>query len=76
MRGGRETSDSHEDALLSRLYQRVSDRQEPRYAADYDMTAGLKRYQSWLDEHGQDTALPADVASARGPGAGGRCHGA
>ncbi len=70
MRGGGETSNSHEDALLSRLYQEVSDQQEPRYAAEYDMTAGLKRYQSWLDDHGQDAAVPADVAAARMAGAG------
>jgi RNA polymerase sigma-70 factor (sigma-E family) len=74
VRGGRETSDSHDDAMLSRLYHGVSDRQEPHYAAEYDMTAGLKRYQSWLDEHGQDAApdaaVPAAVASPRMPGAG------
>jgi RNA polymerase sigma-70 factor (sigma-E family) len=74
VRGGRETSDSHDDAMLSRLYHGVSGRQEPHYAAEYDMTAGLKRYQSWLDEHGQDaapdTAVPADVASGGMPGAG------
>ena len=70
MRGGGETSNSHEDALLSQLYQEVSDRQEPRYAAEYDMTAGLKRYQSWLDDHGQDAAVPADVAAATMAGAG------
>ena len=56
MRGGRETSDSHDDAMLSHLYHEVSGRQEPHYAAGYDMTAGLKRYQSWLDEHAQDAA--------------------
>jgi RNA polymerase sigma-70 factor (sigma-E family) len=74
VRGGRETSDSHDDATLSRLYHEVSGRQEPHYAAEYDMTAGLKRYQSWLDEHGQDTApdaaVPADAAGGGMPGAG------
>ena len=63
MRGGRETSDSHDDATLSRLYHQVSGRQEPHYAAEYDVTAGLKRYQSWLDEHGQDAAVQ-DAAPA------------
>ena len=56
MRGGRKSSDSHEDAVLSGLYQQVSERQEPRYAAGYDMTSGLDRYQSWLRKHGQDDA--------------------
>jgi RNA polymerase sigma-70 factor (sigma-E family) len=67
VRGGRETSDSHDDAMLSRLYHGVSGRQEPHYAAEYDMTAGLKRYQSWLDEHGQDVAPDAAVPAAAEP---------
>jgi RNA polymerase sigma-70 factor (sigma-E family) len=64
VRGGRETSDSHDDAMLSRLYHGVSERQEPHYAAEYDMTAGLKRYQSWLDEHGQDAGPPPAAPDA------------
>jgi len=64
VRGGRETSDSHDDAMLSHLYHEVSGRQEPHYAAGYDMTAGLKRYQSWLDEHGQDAAPGAAAPDA------------
>jgi len=54
VRGGRETSDSHDDAVLSGLYQQVSERQEPRYAAGYDMRSGLDRYQSWLRKQGGD----------------------
>ncbi len=69
MRGGRETSDSRDDAMLSRLYHGVSRRQEPQYAAEYDMTAGLKRYQSWLDEHGPDAAVPAGAAEPAAPDA-------
>jgi len=62
VRGGRKSSDSHEDAVLSGLYQQVSERQEPRYAAGYDMTSGLDRYQSWLRKHGRDDA-GADVGA-------------
>jgi RNA polymerase sigma-70 factor (sigma-E family) len=50
---GRDTSDSHEDMLLSRLYQQVTKRQEPRFGADYDVALGLKRYKAWLRDHGE-----------------------
>jgi RNA polymerase sigma-70 factor (sigma-E family) len=66
--GGRETGTSHEDALLSGLYQQVTDRQEARSAAEYDLGKGQERYQAWLEEHtgpeGDDAAEglePADV---------------
>ena len=52
MRGG-ETSDSHEDMLLSRLYQQITKLQEPRFGADYDVALGLKRYKAWLRDHGE-----------------------
>ena len=58
MRGGG-TSSSHDDALLSRLYQQVTAAQEPRFAAGYDLQAGLDRYQGWLRMHTDAAASPA-----------------
>jgi RNA polymerase sigma-70 factor (sigma-E family) len=49
--GGRETSTSHEDMLLSGVYQQVTDQQGARFAAGYDLEKGLERYQAWLGEH-------------------------
>jgi RNA polymerase sigma-70 factor (sigma-E family) len=60
MRGGG-TSSSHDDALLSHLYQQVTAGQERQFAAGYDLDAGLDRYQGWLREH---TGQPADTAAA------------
>ena len=45
---GSETGDSHEDTLLSRLYQQVTEWQAPRFGAEYDAASGLDRYQAWL----------------------------
>ena len=41
---------SPEDMLLSRLYQHVTELQEPRFSAGYDLDAGLERYRTWLQE--------------------------
>jgi RNA polymerase sigma-70 factor (sigma-E family) len=49
--GGRETSTSHQDMLLSGVYQQVTDQQGTRFAAGYDLEKGLERYQAWLGEH-------------------------
>jgi RNA polymerase sigma-70 factor (sigma-E family) len=49
--GGRETSTSHEDMLLSGVYQQVTDQQGARLAAGYDPEPGLDRYQAWLRQH-------------------------
>jgi RNA polymerase sigma-70 factor (sigma-E family) len=49
--GGRETGTSHQDILLSGVYQQVSDQQGARFAADYDLGKALERYQAWLGEH-------------------------
>jgi RNA polymerase sigma-70 factor (sigma-E family) len=49
---GRDTSDSHEDMLLSRLYQQVTKWQEPRFGSEYDVASGLDRYKTWLHDHG------------------------
>jgi RNA polymerase sigma-70 factor (sigma-E family) len=45
-----DTGSSHEDVLLSRLYQQVTDLQEPGFSAGYDLDQGLGRYRTWLDE--------------------------
>jgi len=47
---GRETGSSHEDMLLSRLYQQVTELQEPRFRAGYELDKGLERYRTWLQE--------------------------
>ena len=50
---GRETGDSHEDMLLSRLYEQVTKWQEPRFGGQYDVASGLDRYKTWLRDHGE-----------------------
>jgi RNA polymerase sigma-70 factor (sigma-E family) len=49
--GPRRADSSGEDELLSRLYQQVTEQQAARFAAGYDMAAGLDRYRAWLGEH-------------------------
>ena len=52
--------DPDPDVLLSRLYQQVTARQEARFSADYDLVAGLDRYQTWLRiERAADEAVYA-----------------
>ena len=46
-----DTGTSHEDALLSRLYHQVTELQEPRFSAGYDLDQGLARYRTWLQEN-------------------------
>ena len=46
---GRETGTSAEDALLSRVYQQVTELQESRFSTEYDLDKGLKRYRAWLN---------------------------
>jgi RNA polymerase sigma-70 factor (sigma-E family) len=62
VRGG-ETSSSSDDALASRLYQQVAEAQEPRFTADYDLEAGLKRYQDWLHEPADDASGTLNAAA-------------
>ncbi len=50
---GREQDNSH-DGVLSRLYQQVTELQEPRFRADYDLAKGLERYRAWLGDHTED----------------------
>ena len=40
---GRETGSSHEDMLLSGLYQQVTELQEPLFGAEYDLAKGAIR---------------------------------
>ena len=47
MRGGGDVS-AHDDALLSRVYQQISETREPYFAAGYDLRTGMDRYQAWL----------------------------
>jgi RNA polymerase sigma-70 factor (sigma-E family) len=68
MRGGGRTDGSHDDALVSGLYQQVTGAQEAQFAAGYDLDAGLNRYQIWLREHADDTSVtPAAEADAVRP---------
>lgn len=68
MRGGDGAGSSHEDELLSRLYRQVADGQESRFAAGYDVEAGLNRYQAWLHEHSEVETKPLVTAGAAAPG--------
>ena len=68
MRGGGGTSSSHDDAVVSSLYQQVTGAQETQFAAGYDLEAGLNRYQIWLREYADDAAAtPAAEADAVQP---------
>jgi len=69
VRAACETSGPDPDATLSRLYQAAMAAQEPRFAAGYDLEAGLGRYRAWLAEHsGATAAAPAaGVVSAVRP---------
>jgi RNA polymerase sigma-70 factor (sigma-E family) len=65
---GRETGNSHEDVLLSRLYHQVTELQTSRFGAQYDLEKGRERYMTWLHEHGETSrehdAAPGTVVSA------------
>jgi RNA polymerase sigma-70 factor (sigma-E family) len=60
---GREPGSSPEDVLPSRVYQQVTELQEPRFSAEYDLDKGLERYRTWLNEH----AGAAEQHTATGP---------
>jgi RNA polymerase sigma-70 factor (sigma-E family) len=67
--GRRGAASSPEDELLSRLYQQITGRQAARFAAGYDIAAGLDRYRAWLGEHtaeeqARPQALPVAVPAA------------
>jgi RNA polymerase sigma-70 factor (sigma-E family) len=63
MRGGGEAGDSHEDMLLSRLYEQVAEWQKGQVAAGYDLAASLDRYRTWLAANTESSA-PEDAAEA------------
>jgi len=65
MRGGGGTSSSHDDAVLSGIYQQVTEAQEPRFAAGYDLQAGLDRYRGWLREQAGDAPVPPAAPAER-----------
>src|SRR5579863_8834230 len=65
MRGGGDAS-AHDDALLSRVYQQISEVQEPHFAAGYDLRAGMDRYRAWL---GGPAEAAASVPAASVPAA-------
>jgi len=56
---------SREDELLSRLYQQVTGQQAARFAAGYDVAAGLERYQAWLREHAAGDRAGLEAIQAR-----------
>jgi RNA polymerase sigma-70 factor (sigma-E family) len=64
--GGRRTGSVPEDELLSRLYRQVTGMQAARFAAGYDIAAGLDRYRAWLREHaGEDQVRPEAIHPGR-----------
>lgn len=62
---GRWTGSSREDELLSRLYQQVTGQQAARFAAGYDVAAGLDRYRAWLCEHAAEDRAGLETIQAR-----------
>ena len=66
---------SGEDELISRLYQQVTEQQAARFAAGYDVAAGLERYQAWLREHAaEDRAGAGGHPGQDGYGGAGQCR--
>jgi RNA polymerase sigma-70 factor (sigma-E family) len=63
--GGRRTGGSGEDELLSRLYQQVTGQQAARFAAGYDVAAGLDRYRTWLRVHAAEDRAGLEAIQAR-----------
>jgi RNA polymerase sigma-70 factor (sigma-E family) len=62
--GGKDTGNSHEDELLTHIYQQVTDREAAQHAATYDADAGLARFKGWLQEH---TSADEDQAHHAAP---------
>jgi RNA polymerase sigma-70 factor (sigma-E family) len=54
----RQLGSSHEDVLLSRLYQHITELQEPRFSAGYELDKGLERYRTWLQEQAGAAGQP------------------
>ncbi len=68
MEGGASAS-VPDDALLSRLYQQVTNTQEPQFAAGYDLEAGLSRYQAWLRAYSEVAATTLTPVAPDAPDA-------
>jgi RNA polymerase sigma factor (sigma-70 family) len=60
---GNDTASSREDELLASVYRRVADTAAARYAAGYDLSAGLEQFSGWLQDHA-GPELDADQAVA------------
>jgi len=45
-----DSSAEDEDELASRLYRQVTELQQSRFGAGYDLEAGMERYRTWLGE--------------------------
>ena len=72
--GERETGNSPEDEVLSRLYQQITEMQTARLGAGYDMAAGLDRFLAWLREHIADDKTGLAPVRAADRGAAGPCR--
>jgi RNA polymerase sigma-70 factor (sigma-E family) len=60
---------SPEDELLSRLYQQITELQAARFAAGYDIAAGLDRYRVWLGERVAGEHSRAEATQLQGSAA-------
>jgi RNA polymerase sigma factor (sigma-70 family) len=64
--GERETGNSPEDEILSRVYQQVTELQAARLGTGYDIAAGSDRFLAWLREHtAEDKVRLAAVRAGR-----------
>jgi RNA polymerase sigma-70 factor (sigma-E family) len=59
MRGGRETGNSHENMLLSRLYEQVTEMHQRRLAAGFDLASALDQYRTWLAANAESSVPEA-----------------
>jgi RNA polymerase sigma-70 factor (sigma-E family) len=57
--GGYDATRTDEDELVARWYRQVADGQAARYAASYDLDAGLDRFNRLVREHARAGAEPA-----------------
>jgi RNA polymerase sigma-70 factor (sigma-E family) len=62
--GENDDAHTHEDEHLARALAQMADQQEARYAATYDLDAGLSQLTDWLHEH--TAPSPAGSAGASG----------
>ncbi len=62
--GGLPGGSSREDALLSRLYQQVTEQQAAQFGRVYDLEAGLDRYRAWLRDHAAEDHARLETSRA------------